>query len=147
MKMSLRLLSVSASCLTLLAAAGCVSTVDGKHTGGVPFVSDSVEANYDRPLATVWKAAKATLASNGTIIIENVAGNTLEAKVENRTVWIAVDAATPNASHVIVQVRTKMGGTDKALAADIDKQLALRLATGNFTVTPPPAPATPAKTK
>lgn len=142
MKMSLRLLSLGVSCLTLFVVAGCVGTVDGKHTGGVPLLSDTVEANYDRPLATVWKAAKATLASNGRIIIENVAGNTLEAKVENRTVWIAVDAITPNSTHVIYQVRTKMGGTDKALAADIDKQLALRLATGNFTVTPLPAPTT-----
>ena len=126
-----------------LALAGCVGTIDGKHTGGVPFVSDTVEARYDRPLATVLKAAKATLASYGTLTVENVVGNTLEAKLDKRTVWVSVEALTPASSRLLIQVRTSGGGTDKLLAHELDKQIILRLATGNFIVTPvaPPAPA------
>jgi len=128
-----------------LALAGCVSTIDGKHTGGIPFVNDTVEGRYDRPMATVWKAAKATLASYGTITVENVAGNTLEAKLDKRTVWMAVEALTPGSARILVQVRTSGGGTDKTLANELDKQVAIRLATSNFTVTPV-TPAAPVAT-
>ena len=44
----------------------------------------------------------------------------------------------PKVTRLIVQVRTKSGGTDSALAAELDKQVAVRLATGNLT---PDAPA------
>ena len=128
----------------LLWVTGCVSTVDGRKTAGVPFLSDSVQTQYDWPIASVWKAVKATLSSAGTLTVENVAGNTLEAKVDKTTVWVAVDALSPKSTQTIIQVRTKMGGTDKPLAHNIDKEIAVRLATTNFNVTPaakpPPSP-------
>ena len=31
-------------------AAGCVSTVSGSKTAGVPFVNDTIEARYERPM-------------------------------------------------------------------------------------------------
>jgi hypothetical protein len=122
---------------------GCVSTIDGKSTGGWPIAKDTVESRYDRPLATVWKASEAALASAGTLTVKNVIGYTLEAKVETRTVWVALDVVTTNTTRVVTQVRTKGGGTDQALAHEIDKQIAMRLATGNYAPTPPPAPAAP----
>jgi hypothetical protein len=41
-------------------------------------------------------------------------------------------------TQVIVQARTKAGGADVELAGEIDKQIAIRLATGNLSPTPPP---------
>jgi hypothetical protein len=40
-------------------------------------------------------------------------------------------------TRVVVQVRTKAGAPDVALAGEIDKQIALRLATGNLTPAQP----------
>lgn len=136
--MKTRLLAVSVSCLAFI-LTGCIGTLDGKHQAGVPFVKDTHEARYERPMEQVWKAAKDTLIFNGVLTVENVVGKTLEAKVDTRTVWVLVESVSPNLTRVLIQVRTKGGGTDKRLAAEIDKQIAVRLASGNLTpaTTPP----------
>ena len=122
-------------CCGSLWLAGCVSTVDGKHTGSTSFKSDKVVARYPRPLDQVFVAAKEVLAYNGTLSVENVVGKTLEAKVDNRTVWVRCEAVDANMTEVTTQVRTSMGGTDKELASFLDKQIAVRLAAGKM---PPP---------
>ena len=139
--MKTRLLALGV-CGMMVVLAGCIGTLDGKHQAGVPFVSDTVEGRYERPLDSVWKAAKDTLSYNGIVSVENVVGKTLEAKVDTRTVWMRVEAVTPNLTRVEIQVRTKGGGSDKQLAAELDKQIAVRLATGNLM--PATAPARPA---
>ena len=113
--------------------SGCVSTVDGRHEMGVPFVKDRVEYNYERPVLEVWAAAKDVLAYNGTIIHDDRMHSTLEANVDTRTVRVKVESADAKTTKVTVQVRTKTGGTDQALAGEIDKEIAIRLATGNLT--------------
>ena len=127
-------------CGSLLALTGCVGTIDGKHQAGVPFVKDTVEARYERPASQVWAAAKDVLAFNGTLHVENVIGWVLEGKVDTRTVWVRVEELDPKLTRVIVQTRTKAGGADVALAGEIDKQIAIRLATGNLS--PAAAPIT-----
>jgi len=122
-------------CCGSLWLTGCVSTVDGKHTAAVPFVGDKVVARYPRPLDQVFVAAKEVLAYNGSVYVENVIGRTLEAKVDDRTVWVRCEAIDANMTEVTTQVRTKMGGTDKPLTAFLDKQIAVRLAAGKM---PPP---------
>ena len=117
----------------VLALTGCVGTLDGKHTGAIPFLNDKIESRYERPADQVLAAAKDTLIFNGVLKVENLTGNTLEAKVDTRKVWILVEPLAANMSRVVIQIRKKMGGTDKRLAADLDKQIAVRLATGNLT--------------
>lgn len=133
--MKLLLLSLA---LSLAALTGCVSTVDGKHKAGIPLASDSVESRYNRSVAQAFQAAKAVLSQNGVITVENIVGNTLEAKVEKSTVWVLVESLAPTETRVVVQARGKVG-TDKALAIEMDKQIAVRLATGNAA----PAPVRP----
>ena len=58
---------------------------------------------------------------------ENTIKKTLEAKIDTRTVWVAVDEVEPNVSRVRVQARRKGGLADIALSSEIDKQIALRL--------------------
>lgn len=135
--MKMKLFALGVCCMTLT-FTGCISTLDGKHVAGWPIAADTVEGRYERPMNQVWSAAKDTLAFNGVLTVENVVGKTLEAKVDTRTVWVAVEALSPEGSlkpltRVLVQVRTKGGGTDKTLASEIDKQIAVRLAANNPT--------------
>lgn len=109
--------------------AGCVETVDGRSQAGVPFVKDKVEGRYERPVPQVFAAAKKVLAFNGTLTGENTINSSLEAKVNQDSVWVRVEEldTTKPVSHVIVQARTKGGGTDLDLAHEIEKQIALQL--------------------
>lgn len=131
-----------AVCGLALALVGCVSTLDGRHMAAVPLVKDTLEARYERPMDEVWTAAMDTLTYNGIIKVANVTTHTLEAVVNTRRVWVHVDPLAPKLTRLVVQARTKMGGADKALAADLDKQVAIRLASGNLT--PATGPARPA---
>ena len=110
--------------------AGCYSTPEGKMKGGVPFVKDHFEGRYQRPVATIFAAARQVLELNGTVTGENRINNSLEAKVDNRTVWVRVDEVEPGVSRVIVAARKKGGGADLDLASEIEKQIALKLASG-----------------
>ena len=56
--------------------------------------------------------------------------------MDAKTVWMKVQAVDPKVTEITVQVRTKGGGTDLELARELDKQIAVRLATGTL-----PAPA------
>ncbi|HWX22725.1 MAG TPA: DUF3568 family protein [Candidatus Binatia bacterium] len=119
----------------VLVGAGCVSTVNEKSTAGVPFLKDRIEGRYDRPLDQVFKAAKDVVMTDGALLHEGTsyssqtnAFQTIEGKVNQRKVWIRVEAVNPTITSVTVQARTKGGGADVELAAQLDKEIALRLA-------------------
>jgi hypothetical protein len=129
-------------CCISMVLAGCVETLDGKHEGGFPFAKDTVEGRYNRTVEEVMKAARDTIRYNGVLTVENVVGKTLEGKVDKRNVWVAVASVASNLTSVAVQVRTSGGGTDMELASNLKEQMAVRLATGNFTpATDPSRPA------
>jgi hypothetical protein len=107
--------------------SGCVSTVDGRNRAGVPWVKDKIESRYERTVTQVTDAAREALKANGTLISEDVINNTLTAKVDTRTVYVKINKLDPKVTQVITQVRTKGGGSDVDLAAEIDKQIALNL--------------------
>ena len=54
---------------------------------------------------------------------------TIEAKVNGRNVWVRVQAVDPKVTSVKVQVRTSGGGTDQSLTQELQKQIAIKLAT------------------
>jgi len=110
--------------------SGCYSTPEGKMKAGVPFVKDHFEGRYQRPVATIFAASRQVLELNGTVTGENRITNSLEAKVDNRTVMVRVDEVEPGVSRVIVAARKKGGGADLDLASEIEKQIALKLAAG-----------------
>ena|SRR6185369_5558851 len=117
---------LAVGCLALL-AAGCYSTVEGRSRGGVPFSRDQVDGRYERPIAQVYPAARKVLEYNGTLRGDNTVTKVLEARIDTRTVWVKLEELEPNLTHVIVQARTKGGGTDLDLAHEIEKQIALQL--------------------
>ena len=121
-----------------LLAAGCVDTVSGGKTVGVPFIKDKIESRYERPPDQVFAAAKDVIREDGTLINEgtlynqtNSVGNvvkTIQGRVNQRTVWVAIAQEDPKITDVTVQTRTQGGVSDIDLAAQIDKQIALKLA-------------------
>jgi hypothetical protein len=115
--------------VALLAGNGCVGTVDGHMKPGVPFSRDKITSRYERSYSQVASAAKTVLTQNGVLIGDDTIKRTVSAKVNKRTVWVKIDELEPNLSQVTVQVRTKAGMADVELASEIDKQIALQLAT------------------
>ena len=110
-------------------AVGCQSTPEGRMRAGIPFVKDTIEGRYQRSTAQIFEAARQVLQLNGTLTSENTISSTLEARVDNRRVIVTVDEVEPGVSRLRVEARTKAGGADVDLAAEIEKQIALRLAT------------------
>lgn len=110
---------------------GCVETLDGHSEAGVPFVNDKWQSRYERSVPQILEAAKYVLNQNGKLVADNTVNNTLEGRVNQTSVWIKaeqIDAAKP-ISQITVQTRTKSRNADLDLAREIDKQVALYLAT------------------
>jgi hypothetical protein len=116
--------------ILLAVATGCYSRVDGRKSAGIPMVKDSIEGRYQRPPAQIFQAARQVLELTGTLTGENTINSSLEARVDNRTVIVKVDEVEPGVSRLVVQARKKGGAADIDLAAEIEKQIALKLATG-----------------
>lgn len=121
-----------------MAVTGCISTVDNRREPGIPFIKDRIVRVYERPVMQVWAAAKDVLNANGTIVNEDVMQSTVSAHVDTRTVRVKVESLDPKTSRVTVQTRTKAGASDLDLAGEIDKQIAIRLATNMLSPTVPP---------
>jgi hypothetical protein len=120
--------------LTLLGfVTGCVTSVDGRMTPGVPLMQDKKSSLYERDVLEVWAAAKDVLDYNGKLYSEDHMKSTLEAAINQRTVWVKVEPVDQKLTRVVVQARTNLGAGDVDLAAEIDKQIALRLVSGNLT--------------
>lgn len=136
--MRFKLLSVIAISALGFVFTGCISTVDGRKEAGMPFIKDRVVRVYERPTLQVWAAAKDVLNATGTIFSEDVMQSTVSARVDTKTVRVKVEALDPKTTRMTVQTRTKAGGSDLDLAGEIDKQIAIRLATGTLSPVPPP---------
>jgi len=119
----------------VLAGAGCYNTVSERPRAGVPFVKDKIEARYERPMDQVFQAAKDVVAADGALVNEEIlygqtnAVKTVQGKVNQRDVWIRIEEVDPKVTGLTVQARTKAGGADVDLAAQLDKEIALKLAT------------------
>ena len=124
-----------------LVGTGCITTVDGHKSAGVPFRKDKIVSRYQLPLDQIFNAAKEVLAGEkgglGVLQAENRVNNSLVAKVNTRMVYVKVSEVEPNINEIVVQVRTDAGWSDVDWAAEIDKQIALRLQAGQGA--PPPA--------
>jgi hypothetical protein len=120
----------------LLGVLGCVKTVNDRTTGGVPFVKDKVEGRYERPVDECFAAARDVVRSLGALVNEgtlydskNATGavKTVQGKVNQRTVWVRLEAVDQAVTAVTVQARTSGGGSDLDLAHEIEKRIALKL--------------------
>lgn len=137
-RMRINVLSILALSVLSFVLSGCVATVDGRKEAGVPFVKDRVIRVYERPVLQVWAAAKDVLNATGTVFSEDVMQSTVSARVDTRTVRVKVETLDEKTTRMTVQTRTKAGAADLDLAGEIDKQIAIRLATGTLSPVPPP---------
>jgi hypothetical protein len=118
----------------VLVGLGCVSTVDDRKTAGMPFTKDKILARYERPVDQVAQATKDVISSQGTLVNESTLYNqtnavrTVEGKVNQRSVWVRIEGVDPKVTQVTVQARTSGGWSDIETAAQIDKEIALKLA-------------------
>lgn len=111
------------------AFTGCVSTVDGHMKAGVPFVKDTIESRYERPVTQLLAAARAVIERNGQLIGDNTVSNSLQGKVDTHNVWIRVSEIDAKTTQILTQVRNRRGTSNIDLASELDKQIALQLAT------------------
>ena len=124
--------------LAVFGLSGCVETLDNRHRATWnPIAKDRVEGRYDRSPAEIWTAAKDVLKHQGTLVGEDTLKNVLEASVDERRIWVKVEEFDTRTTRVLVQAQTKSLLPDMEMAAFIDKQIAIRLATGNLTPTAP----------
>ncbi len=117
----------------LLIGAGCVRTLTDRTTGGMPFVKDTVTGNYERPVEQVFEASKNVVDHMGTLVNESVLHyttnmvRTVEGRINQRKIYIRVEAIDPKVTGVAVQARTMGGAADLDLAHEIEKEIALKL--------------------
>jgi hypothetical protein len=118
----------------VIVTAGCVSTVSDTHSPATTWSTDKITARYERPLDQVYAAAVTVIKNNGVIITEYVPHDTtnsvraLSAKVNERNVWVRVEAVEPNLSQLTIQARSKWGVSDVGLASELVTEVALKLA-------------------
>jgi hypothetical protein len=125
--MKMKWLACLLICSLLPLVSGCRHNLAGGSNAGVPFLQDTIESRYPRSIDRVQVAARETLAFNGTITSDDSVTRTLQAQVNNSRVYVKIEELEPQVTRVLVQVFTKGGGTDIQLAAEVDKQIALRL--------------------
>jgi len=111
----------------LFAFSGCVETTTGKMTTGMPLLTDTKISRYQRTIPQVSAAAEAVLARMGKLISHDTINNYYEAKVNQRSVYVHLENVDNGITQVSVQARTGLG-SDIQMAAEIDKQIALQLA-------------------
>jgi hypothetical protein len=107
--------------------------VTDKPAPGVPFSRDLLEGRYDRSVDQVFDAAKTVLTRSGTLLNESIIHGqtntvkTLEAKVNQRNVYVRVESMTPTLTAIAVQARHPAGASDLPLAHQLEKEIALAL--------------------
>lgn len=117
-----------------LCVLGCVSTVTEPQPGSMSGYRDRLERRYDRPLPDVFAAAKRAQISYGNVTAESSFATgtnqvrTLAGVVNKTKVWMRIEGVTPAITSVTVQMRAALGGTDLAMAKDLEDRIALELA-------------------
>ena len=107
---------------------GCVGTLDGRNKAAVPFRKDTMTGRYERTVPQALAATRVVLSRLGQVTGDDSVMLTITARVAERYVWVRASELDPKTVQVDVQVRSKAGGTDLDLVAEIQKQIALQLA-------------------
>ncbi len=114
-------------------ATGCVKTVSDTNAFAMSWGKDSVAGRYPRSLDQVYQAAVAVIQYNGVMIQEYIphdntnATRSVQGRVNDRKVWIRVEAVAPNITQVDVEARSNWGTRDLDLVHELEKQVALQL--------------------
>lgn len=119
-----------------LVATGCVQTVSDTNSFSMtPAARDSVSGRYARSVDQVYQAAKTVISNNGVVVTEYIPHTytnevrSLLGRVSDRKVWVRVAQVDPKVTQVDVEARTKIGRVDIDLVHELEKEIAIQLAT------------------
>jgi hypothetical protein len=115
-----------------LLGAGCVATEDGRTKPAAWFGNDEFRSRYDRSMPRVLVAARETLKSHGVLTADNSINHSINARINEREVFVRCREIDQRVTEIVIQVRTKFGSTDLDLARLLDKEIAIQL-----TIMPP----------
>ena len=113
--------------------AGCVSTVSDTRTPALTWSRDNLSQRYERTIDQSYQASVAVILNNGVLLTEYIPHDytnsvrSLQGKVNEKNVWIRVEAIDPKTTEVTVQVRSTWGVSDVSLASELLTQVALQL--------------------
>jgi hypothetical protein len=117
-----------------LVATGCVKTVSDSHSVAVTWSTDQISARYQRSIEQVYQAAVTVIQNNGVVLSEYIPHDTtnsvraLTGKVNQRNVWVRVEAVDSSITQLTVQSRSSWGVSDVALSSQLVTEIALQLA-------------------
>jgi hypothetical protein len=120
--------------MAVIIATGCVRTQTGTHSPALTWSKDRVEGRYQRSVDQVYQASVKVITDNGVVIQEYIPHDTtnttrsVHGKVNEKNVWISVEAVDPTITQVTVQARSSMGISDINLSHELEKEIALQLA-------------------
>jgi len=124
---------LAVAALAGLAAAGCVSTVNDEHSFAIWPQRDQFEQLYPRTIDQVYAASYNVVSRDGALVSEftphdstNVI-RSLQGRVNNRDVFIRVQAAGQTAADLTVQARTGHGTADIDLAHKLSTEITVEL--------------------
>jgi hypothetical protein len=117
-----------------LVATGCVKTVSDSHSVAMTWSTDQISARYQRSIEQVYQAAVTVIQNNGVVISEYIPHDTtnivraLTGKVNQRNVWVRVEAVDSSITQLTIQSRSSWGVSDVALSSELVTEVALQLA-------------------
>jgi hypothetical protein len=118
----------------IIVTAGCVSTVTDTSSPALTWSTDKISARYQRSVDQVYQAAVTVVQNNGVVLTEYIPHDTtntvraLSGKVNQKNVWVRVEAVDPKITELTIQARSSWGVSDVALASELVTEVALQLA-------------------
>jgi Protein of unknown function (DUF3568) len=118
----------------IVVTAGCVSTVTETSSPALTWSTDKISARYQRSVDQVYQAAVSVIQNNGQVLTEYIPHDTtntvraLSGKVNQKNVWVRVEAVDPKITELTIQARSSWGVSDVALASELVTEVALQLA-------------------
>ena len=116
-----------------LSLVGCVAKVTDEKPGPKPAYKDRVETRYQKNVDQVFEASKRALNSYGNVTrASNVLTSTndvrtVEGFINGQGVYIRIEKVDPKTTATVIQVRTKLGGTDLHTASQMVQAIAFQL--------------------
>lgn len=116
-----------------LSLVGCVGKVTETKPGTKPAYQDRVENRYQKSVDQVFEATKQAVTSFGnvtaaaSVLTSTNQVRTVEGLINGRSIYVRIEEVGAKTTSAVVQVRTKTGGTDLHLAADVVRQIGVYL--------------------
>jgi hypothetical protein len=116
-----------------LSLVGCVAKVTDTNPGLKPAYQDRVTNQYQKSVDQVFEATKQAVNSYGnvtradTVLAATNQVRTVEGVINGRAIYIRLEEVKPKTTTAVVQVRTRAGGTDLRVAADVVRQIGVFL--------------------